>query len=291
VSEYPETPAGWTPVARRSAGPFTTHVTFRRPDGRTSEWSSRSHRKHASLLSRASPRHGPVWWAPRRASWWIGVLFAIGAGCFLIAPFPGVVQVVGSGIDGMIFFAGSIFFTTAAALQCLETFNADREPAGGGRRRLRIVAFEPRRIDWWSCVLQFVGTLLFNVNTFRAMQTGLGNVSYDRLVWTPDAVGSFCFLVSGYLAFVEVCAGPTCWRRRSLEWQIVAVNLLGCIAFGIAAIASFVVPSTGSVVDLAAANVSTAFGGLCFLVGAILLLPESARQYEAPRPSASSETG
>jgi hypothetical protein len=36
------------------------------------------------------------------------------------------------------------------------------------------------------------------------------------------------------------------------------------------------VPSSGSVVDLAVANVFTAFGGLCFLVGAILLLPESA---------------
>ena len=67
--------------------------------------------------------------------------------------------------------------------------------------------------------------------------------------------------MSGYLAFVEVCAGPACWRPRSLEWEIVAVNLLGCIAFGISAIASFVVPSTGSVMDLAAANVTTAFGG------------------------------
>jgi hypothetical protein len=54
------------------------------------------------------------------------------------------------------------------------------------------------------------------------------------------------------------------------------VNLLGCIAFGISAIAALWVPSNGSVVDLAAANVFTAFGGLCFLVGANLLLPESA---------------
>ena len=277
MGEYPETPADWTPIARRSAGPFTTHVTFRRPDGRTSEWSSRAHRKHASRLSRTSHRE-QVWWAPRRASWWIAVLFAIGAACFLVAPFPGVVQVVGSAADGMIFFVGSVFFTTAAALQCLETFNTDREPAGGGRRNLRFIAFEPRRIDWWSSVTQFVGTLLFNIDTFRALQTGLDNVSYDRLVWTPDAVGSACFLVSGYLAFVEVCAGPACWRPRSLEWQIVAVNLLGCIAFGISAIASFVVPSTGSVMDLAAANVTTAFGGLCFLIGAVLLLPESSRQ-------------
>jgi hypothetical protein len=142
-------------------------------------------------------------------------------------------------------------------------------------------AFEPRRIDWWSSVVQLAGTLLFNLNTFRALQMGLEQTSYDRLVWAPDAVGSACFLVSGYLAYVEVCGGLACRPRRSLEWRIAAVNLLGCVAFGVSAIASYVVPSTGSVVDLAAANVSTAFGALCFLVGAVLLLPESASELEA----------
>jgi len=184
----------------------------------------------------------------------------------------------------MVFFIGSIFFTSAAALQCLETFNADRAPGGEGRQRFRVVAFEPRRIDWWSSVVQFIGTLLFNVDTFRAMQVGFDDVAYDRLVWTPDAVGSACFLISGYLAYVEVCGGSACWRRRSLEWKIATVNLVGCIAFGISAIASFVVPSTGSVVDLAAANLFTAFGGLCFLVGAVLLLPEAAAEHDAARP-------
>jgi len=56
------------------------------------------------------------------------------------------------------------------------------------------------------------------------------------------------------------------------------VNLVGCIAFGISALAAFWVPSQGSVVDLAATNGFTAFGGLCFLVGAVLLLPESAAE-------------
>jgi hypothetical protein len=208
------------------------------------------------------------------------VLFAIGATCFLVAPFPGFVELVGSAADGTVFFVGSIFFTSAAALQCVETFNADREPGGGGRRRLRLVAFEPGRIDWWSSVVQFAGTLLFNVDTFRALQTGFDDVSYDRLVWTPDLIGSACFLVSGYLAYVEVCGRGWCWWGRSLAWKIAAVNLVGCIAFGISAIAGFVVPSTGSVVDLAAANVFTAFGGLCFLIGAVLLLPESAAQLD-----------
>ena len=40
-------------------------------------------------------------------------------------------------------------------------------------------------------------------------------------------------------------------------------------------IAAFWAPSEGSVLDLAAANLFTAFGRLCFLVGAVLLLPES----------------
>jgi hypothetical protein len=214
MSSYPEAPEGWTPVARRAVGPFTTHLTFRRPDGSTTVWSSRAHHKHASRLSRVAPQNERVWWAPERASWWIGILFVIGSSCFLLAPFPGFVELVGSGVDGMVFFVGSVFFTSAATLQCLETFNADREPGGTGhRQRLRLLAFEPRRIDWWSSVLQLVGTLLFNVNTFRAMQTGLEQPSYDRLVWRPDAVGSACFLVSGYLAYVEVCGGLACRPR------------------------------------------------------------------------------
>jgi hypothetical protein len=141
--------------------------------------------------------------APERVSSWIGVL--VGSSCFLIAPFPGFVEFVGSGVDGMVFFVGSVFFTWAAALQCLETFNADRGPGGGHQRRW---------IDWWSSVIQLVGTLLFNRDTFRAMQTGLEQPSYDQLVWRPDALGSACFLVSGYLAYVEVCGGLACRPRR-----------------------------------------------------------------------------
>jgi hypothetical protein len=61
------------------------------------------------------------------------------------------------------------------------------------------------------------------------------------------------------------------WPDR--VWRIAAVNLVGCIAFGVSAVASYVVPDHGSEIDLAAANLTTAFGGLCFLVGSLLLLP------------------
>src|SRR5262245_21699778 len=142
--DYPETPNGWERVARRSVGPFTTHVGFRRPDGVLVEWSSRRHRKHASLVSRAEP-HAGIWWQPRRASWWIGVLFAVGSACFLVGPLPGFVELVGSRVDAIVFFVGSIFFTSAAAIQYLETANADRRPDGPGHGRLRVITFEPRR--------------------------------------------------------------------------------------------------------------------------------------------------
>src|SRR6478736_6298740 len=164
----------------------------------------------------------------------IGVLFAIGSACFLVGPLPGFVELVGSEVDAAVFFAGSLFFTSAALLQTLHS--------GGG-------------LDRWACLVQLVGTLFFNVSTFHALQTGLDATEYDRLVWRPDWRGSICFLVSGVLAYLAVR------------------HLSGCVAFGISAVAGYVVPSTGSALDLAAANAWTSFGALCFLVGALMLLP------------------
>jgi hypothetical protein len=197
--------------------------------------------------------------------------------CFLVAPFPGFLQLVGAATDGTVFFVGSLLFTLAAALQWLETINASRGPAQTAGRRLKVVTFEPQRIDWWSSGIQLLGTLFFNATTFRALSTALDSPSYDRLVWRPDALGSACFLISGYLAYVEVAGSFLGRPRRTLESAIVTVNLLGCLAFGVSAIASYVVPSTGSTIDLAAVNASTSFGALCFLIGALLMLREGAR--------------
>jgi hypothetical protein len=48
-----------------------------------------------------------------------------------------------------------------------------------------------------------------------------------------------------------------------------AVNLLGCIFFGISAVAGYVVPATGSMLDQAAANWNTSLGAACFLACAL----------------------
>ena len=195
--------------------------------------------------------------------------FAVGSVCFFIGPFPGFVQLVGDGADGVVFFAGSIFFTLAAGLELRE-----------GTLRLGRWASDP---SWWSAAIQFVGTVLFNVDTLDAMLDGLSAQQEDRLVWAPDSFGSACFLVSGALAY-RVATGPRLLpTHRERSWTAAAVNLAGCVFFGISAIASYVVPSTGSILDLAASNWCTVLGALCFFIGALLVLPR--RHAKDARPA------
>ena len=203
-----------------------------------------------------------------RDAWdrWIAIGFAVGSACFFIGPFPGFVQLVGAGADGVVFFAGSIFFTVAAALEL-------REATLRRGRRWGADA------SWWSAAIQFAGTLLFNLSTFEAMQDGLSTKQENHLVWAPDVFGSTAFLISGALAY-RVATGPHLLpARRDRGWRMAAVNLAGCVLFGISAAASYVVPSSGSILDLAAANWTTALGAACFFAGSLMLL---APQHEGP---------
>jgi hypothetical protein len=220
-------------------------------------------------------------WAPRRAWWWLAVLFAAGSLCFLVAPMPWFLQLVGPQTDGAVFFVGSLLFTAAATVQWVTTVDAE----GSGRR----FAWQPRRLDWWSSGLQLVGTVAFNVTTFLALSTAIDSPSYDRLVWRPDAVGSFFFLASGYLAYVQVSGGRLRRPPRTMDGAIATVNLLGCLAFGASAVAAYVVPATGSEVDVGIANAATSLGALGFLAGALLLwsqgAPAGRPAEQVPRPA------
>ena len=50
--------------------------------------------------------------------------------------------------------------------------------------------------------------------------------------------------------------------------------MLGSIFFGISAVGAFVLPETGLPLNVFLVNMGTFAGGVCFLVAAILLLPE-----------------
>jgi hypothetical protein len=104
------------------------------------------------------------------------------------------------------------------------------------------------------------------------MHTALTSSEYNKLVWRPDWRGSICFLVSGAIAYR---ASPRHrWHgwlpvRGGEGWWQPAVNLLGCVFFGVSAIAGYVVPATGSMLDQAAANWNTSLGAACFLAVAL----------------------
>jgi len=86
---------------------------------------------------------------------------------------PGYLSAVGSEADGITFFVGSLWFTSAAFLQYLEVVNVDRDPSGVDfRQRFRLLALEPRRIDWWSTLVQFVGTLFFQRYDVSRLECG-----------------------------------------------------------------------------------------------------------------------
>jgi hypothetical protein len=190
---------------------------------------------------------------------WMALSFALGSTCFLLGPFPGYVQLVGDGADGITFFVGSILFTVGGGLQSLLAWSGWRTHSPGGRAA------------WWSAIVQSAGTLFFNVTTYQAMHVALTSSEYNRLVWRPDWRGSICFLVSGGIAYAASPRRRQGWlpQRDGEGWWQPGVNLLGCIFFGISAVAGYVVPATGSMLDQAAANWNTSLGAACFLACAL----------------------
>jgi hypothetical protein len=202
---------------------------------------------------------------------WMGLLFAIGSTCFLVGPFPGYASLVGAKADAATFFVGSIFFTTAGGIQTWLAYPARHEPGAG-------------RAAWWTATIQSAGTLFFNVTTYRALDTALSNPDYDRLVWRPDAFGSICFLVSGAIAYRASARRGWLPARVGPGWWEPAVNLLGCIFFGISAVAGYLVPEKGSILDLAAANWNTALGAACFLACAVATLLPARPEPAATQP-------
>ena len=285
VAGYVELPEGWERISAQGPWPFVTSEVLRRPDGTEVRWQSRGHRKGPQGDSARQPGEA-VWWRPGSRDWWMAVLFMIGSACFFAG---GVASQWATGTRpgiGVVFFVGSLFFTSASYLQYSEAVNVDHGLHGRRRTRWRPASWEPRRIDWLAALVQLIGTVFFNVSTFTALNHSLTTQQVNARVWAPDGFGSVAFVISSELAFAEVGHRWLSFRHRTLSWWIVALNLLGSIAFGASAVASLIEPSSGQEISARLANAGTSFGGLCFFVGALLLLPEAARQRAARAESA-----
>jgi hypothetical protein len=260
-------------------GPFVTFAERERPDGALARFESRHHRKHPP----GAPATGSTWWAPTARGWWIAVLFAVGSLLFAVGAIPGYVSAVGARWDAVTFFIGSLFFTAAGFLTYREAVDAGPQATDGARRRFFV--YQPARIDWWATAVQLAGTLFFNLSTGNALRADLTAQAAHQHVWRPDALGSVCFLVASALAWFEACHGWAAWRPRSWAWWITLANLTGSIAFGVSAVAGYINPATGQLLNAERSNLGTLAGAVCFLAGALLLLPERTEQTSPAIPA------
>ena len=274
--------------------PFTTRRTYVLPDLSRAVWRSRDHRKALPTtepggLDTVSAKLLRCLWMPRQLNWWIGVVFALGALLFMLGSglslAPAIAQKwsLQENTINAIFFAGSIPFTVAAYLQLFQSANAKEFLPHGSPAPRRVAPFgwHPNNIGWLSSALQFLGTLLFNVNTFDAMVPGLDWLQQDLAIWVPDVVGSVFFLASGYLAFAETCHAYFAWKPARISWWVTFVNLFGCVAFMISAVFAFIPPESPRFDALTISVIFTFVGAIGFLIGSLLMLPETATPAES----------
>ena len=287
TTHVPDLPEGWHVVTVDGPLGFVTRVTLRDPDGSDYRWTSRGHRKLLGIRTAGQRDAASRRSRPSPISRWLGTLFGVGSICFAVGSLPLFFNAVDASIAAWTFFVGSLFFTSAAALQLHETVAAPTTILGAPRfpRLSSTLRWRPHRIDWWAAAVQLVGTVAFNVSTFAATRADLSVEREARLIWTPDVVGSICFLVASWLAYAEVNRGVLPRPDRATGWRIASVNLLGSLAFGAAAVAARYLPTTNEPANIALVNLGTFAGAVCFLAGAVLLPVESARDSRTDGPT------
>jgi hypothetical protein len=213
---------------------------------------------------------------PARLNAAIALLFVVGSACFVLGSVPAYLEAVGGPVDGVTYFVGSIFFTSASYCQLVQA----QSPASTGVDAVaqhqpvpvRLWGWRPHERAWLAAATQFPGTLFFNVSTLAALTHNATAAESDRYVWRPDFFGSVLFLVSS--AFGILALGRFLrWDPPSLPWRIAWINMIGSVLFMASALASYVLPATDEVLGTRMAVAGTLFGALCFLVAAALMFP------------------
>ncbi len=207
--------------------------------------------------------------SPRRSEIFIPTLtkqcwgFMIGSALFALGSAPGFGSWAGASTVNICYFIGAWFFTAAGLMQLLLSGPVTTRVDYGNGVMVRA--------DWLSAATQSLGTVLFNVSTTAAL-TAHAVVSQRDLIWAPDAGGSIAFLVSGFLAVRGYRHAHSSFDPGARAWWSVQINLLGCIAFGVAAVGSYI-SEAGVTVDATMANVGTFIGAICFFLTSLIVLP------------------
>jgi uncharacterized membrane protein YgdD (TMEM256/DUF423 family) len=214
---------------------------------------------------------------PVRLNAAIAWLFILGSSCFVLGSVPAYVNAVGGVADAVTYFVGSIFFTSASFAQLLQAQTPEMTEVDERQQHVPkpivVRAWLPMDRNWLAAITQFPGTLFFNISTFAALASNATAQQQDRHVWRPDFFGSTLFLVASAFGILALGGGFLSIRARSLQWWIAWVNMIGSVLFMGSALASYVLPTTGELINSRFSIVGTLLGAVCFLIGAALMLP------------------
>ena len=129
-------------------------------------------------------------------------------------------------------------------------------------------------LGFLACSAQFTGATVFWISGFTALP-GINNVIshglLDGIYWTPQVVGGFFFMVSGFLFMIET---QKHWWLPALDvlgWHIGLWNFIGAVGF-------FMCGCMGYDLDpywQFQAGVSSFWGSWAFLIGSVIQLYES----------------
>lgn len=224
---------------------------------------------------------------PARLNATVACLFIIGSTLFALGSVPAYVNAVGTTADSVTYFVGSIFFTAASFAQLMQAQTPAMTEVDSDsqhqRAAIRFRAWLPHDRNWLAAITQFPGTVFFNISTLAALVHNATVKQQDRRIWRPDFYGSTLFLVASVFAILAIGRFLS-FRPRSLPWWIAWLNMIGSILFMASALASYILPSTGELINSQVSIVGTLLGAACFLVGAILMFPAWKHAVPAARP-------
>jgi len=212
---------------------------------------------------------------PDLLSWWVGTLFMIGSALFVAGS---AMQLYlsdhfSSFESNLTYFIGSIFFTSAAYGQLLQSINANIALIPGIRKKQKSWRWWARGLrspGFLSAASQFIGTILFNFNTFDAMYGFHSPAGEHLFIWVPDMVGSVLFLLSSFFAWVEIYHDAYVKPFITATWWVVWFNIIGSVLFQLSALYGYINPITGMVPSGHLSVSFTLWGAVCFYLGAHL---------------------
>jgi acyl-CoA thioesterase len=238
-------------------------------------------------------------WAPERLAWWVAVIFIIGSAFFVVGAAGSLMPSVFGGKDRMSvfaeanYFAGATLYTAGIYCQLLEGLNAD-ERIGPNRE-----SHPPKRFRWfvshWADLgrleiliplVFLIGSLVFNYETTDSLGSALGLMPRLAL-WETSLLGSVFFLLAGLLIFIEAGHRYLSFAVRDISWWIAVLFTIGGIGFVIGCLPGLHTPGLPTAKEgsgPAIVKVGFLTGGVAYLVGSYLMLPELFTELRRHRP-------